>query len=136
MIVSSQKLRRLGRAARKTTSGGTTLEELIRAAPDGPRVQAKWTRREATAAAAAEKAALLPQPTEATTPPAEARPAAPPPPAPGMPPAEPRWHEEMLGWRSHGTPPPPQGEDDVRYETIHEYDPLERALEENYDPDS
>jgi hypothetical protein len=134
MIVKGHTLRRLGRAIRKTTSGRTTLGELLRGLPEAPVVLAERARRKAEAAAAAGKAALPPQPAVATTPPAEARPADPPPPAPGMPPPEPKWYEEMCRWRQHEAAD--SYDHEVRYETIHEYDPLERALEEDYNWDS
>jgi hypothetical protein len=131
MMLPRHMLGRLRRGDPKTTSRSPTLEELVRGTPDDPMVEAlvaRWSA-EAKAAAAAEQAALPPQPAEATPPPAEARPADPPPPEPGMPTPEPKWWDEMLGWRGRGTPEP-YPYDDVRYETIHEYDPLERALEE------
>lgn len=129
MMLPRHTLGRLRRGAPKTTSTGPTLEELVRGTDD-PMVEAlvaQWSA-EAKAAAAAEKAALPPQPAEATPPPAEARPADPPPPEPGMPPPEPRWHDGMCWWRPREAAD--SYDDEVRYETIHEYDPLEWASRE------
>lgn len=75
--------------------------------------------------------ATAPRPVKTPLPSSEAAPANPKPPAPQTPPPEPQWWEEKLGWRSRGMPPPSFYDDGVRYETIHDYDPMEWADEED-----
>jgi hypothetical protein len=124
MILPRNKLSRLDRA-NETKTREKSLADMINETAD---TRATETPRKATATAAppAEPAEIEPKPAKVA--PAKSPSVKSPPPPP------PQWHEEMLGWRSHGTPPPSFYDDGVRYETIHEYDPMEWAeREEGYD---
>jgi hypothetical protein len=137
MNLSKSMLRRLGRANPKKPNRSLSPAELLGDdPPSSPLARIELARRAAEAEAQAAKAAAPPEPTEATAKPADARPADTPPPVPQTPPPEPQWWEEKCQWRPRGAPDPYDGDVEY-YETIHRYDPLERALEEeDYDPDS
>ena len=78
-------------------------------------------------------AAPPPEPIE--TPAKQAAPARLPPAAPQTPPPEKQWHEELCSWRPRDAADPYEGDHEYT-ETIHRYDPLERADEEDdYDWD-
>jgi len=129
-MLPPNRLSRLRRANGTKASRGPSVADLINAAAS----------REPTAeipAATPNATAPPPEPVKTPLPSADAAPRDPEPSPPRAPPPEPQWWEEKLGWRSRGTPPPSFYDDGVRYETIHEYDPLERGSEEeNYDTDS
>ena len=139
MSLARSRLRRLARANPKAKPKVVTLKDLLSSLPPVPMVLAEQERRAAEAEAA--KAVPRPLPVERPEPPeavpVEARPAAPPPPTPepGMPPREPQWWEEKCQWRERGPADYADHDDDdgVYYETIHRYDPLERAREEDED---
>jgi hypothetical protein len=140
MNLSKNMLRRLGRASPKKKHGSPSPAELLREdLPPSPLARAELARRAAETKEEAETATPRPEPPlappEAKAKPADARLANPRPPAPQTPPPESPWYEEMCRWRPRGAADP--YDDDVEYyETIHRYDPLERALEEeDYDPD-
>jgi hypothetical protein len=129
-------LHRVGRAGPQTTRRSPSLWEITRDLPPSPLERAERSRREAEAEAEAEveaeKAAAAPEPAEAKAEPADAKPVVAP---PQTPPPEPQWWEEKCRWRPRGAPAPYDDGLEL-YETIHRYDPLERALaEEDYDPD-
>ena len=135
MMQRKSILRRVGRASTETTRRSPSLWEITEGLSPSPLERAERARREAEAKEEAEKAAAAPEPTEAKAKAAETKPAETLPPAPQTPPPEPQWWEEKCRWRLRG---PADGYDDggEYYETIHRYDPLERALEEeDYDPD-
>ena len=142
MSLDRSRLRRLARANPKAKPKFATLKELVSNLPPVPMVLAEQERRAAEAEAAKAGPGPLPveRPEPPTAAPVEARPAAPPPPTPqpGMPPPEPQWREEKCRWRERGPADYADHDDNdgVYYETIHRYDPLERADEEEYyDPD-
>lgn len=118
---------RLGRAVLEEEARHLPLHELLKDLPDAPVVAAEKARRAAAAAAKPER--VTPPPKAVEAPRVDPKPL-----APQTPPQDPPWWEEKLGWRSRGLPPPSYDYvDDVRYETIHEYDPLERWLESEAD---
>ncbi len=131
-------LRRVGRASPKSSRRSPSLWEITEGLPPSPLERAERARREAEAKEEAEKAAAVPGPTEAKAKPAETKPAETQPPAPQTPPPEPQWWEEKCRWRLRGEADQYDDGDGMEYcETIHRYDPLERALEEeDYDPDN
>ncbi len=121
MMQPRNRLSRLDRA-KETKTRGKGLADMIN---ETAATRAKDPPRKATAEVVVPPA----KPVELTPKPAKAAPAKPPP-APAPPLLPQQWHEEMLGWRGHGPRPPSSYDDGVRYETIHEYDPLEHVLEE------
>jgi hypothetical protein len=126
MILPRNRLSRLDRA-NETKTREKSLADMINETAGAP---AKETPRKATAKAVppAEPAKIKPKPAKVAPAKSPSVKSPPPPPA--------QWHEEMLGWRSHGPRPPPFYDDGVRYETIHEYDPLESAWQaSDYDGD-
>lgn len=114
MMLPRHRESRLGRALGKKAASTPTAADMINAAasrtplPDVPA---------AKPVVAAPPAPRIPK---AVDNPAERQ-------SPKLPPAvAPQWWEEMLGWRGRGLQPTSFDYDDgVRYETIHEYDPLE-----------
>jgi hypothetical protein len=124
MMLPQTKLRRLDRAEPKEKPWKFNLREALRDLPPAPLVLAERARREAEAAGVTEQAARPPEPAEAADP----KPSAPP-----TPPPEPKWYEEKCQWRARDAIDPYV--DDMRYETIHSYDPLEWALGEEEHPD-
>jgi hypothetical protein len=137
MTLSKSTLRRLERTNPKKKRGSPSPAELLREdLPPSPVARAELERRAAEAKAEAEKAAPppepRPEPSEAKAEPADALPPAPLTPLPEKP-----WYEEMVSWRPRGAADPFEDDDGMAYcETIHRYDPFERALEEEYyDPD-
>jgi hypothetical protein len=143
MSLSKTMLRRLKGANPKKSNRSPSPAELLRNAPPSPMARIELARRAAEAEAAKLAEAAPPpdqieRPEEAKAAPVDATPGAPPPPEPGMPPPEPQWWEEKCRWRERGAADYDDVDDDdgVYYETIHRYDPLERADEEEYyDPD-
>jgi len=126
-MLPRNRLSRFERVKETKTARGAGLAEMINAAAS----------REAPAEVPAAKpkaTAPPPEPVKTPRPSAAAAPLDPEPSPPRAPPPEPQWWEEKLGWRSRGMPPPHYYDDGVRYETIHEYDPMEWAeREEDYD---
>jgi hypothetical protein len=138
MIQGKGRLRRLDRANQTSAPKEPSLWEMVRSLPPSPLAAAELARR----AAEAKQAAAPPEPpvpAEAARPtsaepraetkrtPVEARPPAPPP--------EPQWWEEKCRWRPREAAD--WDDDGERYETVHEYDPVEWALDEpDYDWDS
>jgi hypothetical protein len=120
-MIARNKLSRLGRA-HETKAPGASLADMINAAAARP------APPEASAATTTTTAVPKPRVVSAKAKPKPKPPECAPPRLPPAPP--PPWHEEMLGWRSHGPRPPSSYEDGVRYETIHEYDPIEWAQKE------
>ena len=122
MMLPRHRESRLGRALGKKAASAPTAAEMINAAaarkplPDAP----------------AAKPVVPPAPRvpQATAEPAERALPKPPPP----PPPPPQWWEEMCSWRPRGQADP-HVDENVRYETIHEYDPIEWALHEDADLD-
>lgn len=133
--------RRISRSDRKAEPRTPSLLELVRSLPPSYLAQKELDRR----AAEAKKAAATPEATSATSA-AEAVPspaplAEPAPPLVEGPPPEPpspqvQYWEEKCRWRSRDVADWELDDDGVRYETIHEYDPMEwRENESDYDWD-
>ena len=125
MMQPRNRLSRLDRA-NETKTRDKSLADMIN---ETAATRAKETPRKAAAEVVmppAKPVAIKPKPAKVT--PVQSPPAQ----APSLLPQQ--WHEEMLGWRAHGPRPPSSYDDGVRYETIHEYDPMEWAeREEDYD---
>ncbi len=143
-MIRKSMLNRLGGVDPKKTNRTPSPAELLRGLPPSYLAQKELDRRAAEAKAAAEQATSPPEPSpaspEAKAEPTDARPVDPQPPAaPQTPPPEKPWYEEMVRWRPRDAPNSHEYDDGdgMEYcETIHRYDPLERALEEDdYDFD-
>ncbi len=130
MTLPKPRLRRIDRARTKEKPWKFNLREALLGLPEVPMVLAERARREAEAAGGVEKAPPTSAPAGPPSTLMETERVAPNPPPPQAPPPEPKWWEEKLGWQSCEMPPPSYYDDGVRYETFHEYDPLEQALNE------